>query len=164
MVAASVMFLLMLVTFVDVIFRYLLNAPIPGAKPFSPDSGDHWMLDLGDDQYTRGKPHPMIDPSVRDAALAEALESPGVGLVLLDLVIGYGAHADPAGYLATFLGQHRAANAPPIVASVTGTEADPQRRSAQVATLEAAGVRVAPSNADAAALALACLGLGPRGP
>ncbi len=143
------------------------NAPVPGARPYTADSGDtgdHWMLDLGDDQYTRGKPHPMIDPSVRDAALAEALEAPGVGLVLLDLVIGYGAHADPAGYLAAFLDQHRAAKGPPIVASVTGTEADPQTRSAQVAILEAAGVRVAPSNADAAALALACLGLGSKGP
>jgi len=139
------------------------NAPIPGARPFTAGATGHWMLDLGDDEFTRGKPHPMIDPSVRDAALAEALRAPGVGVVLLDLVIGFGAHADPAGYLAAFLAEHRAAEGPRIVASVTGTEADPQVRSAQVAILEAADVQVAPSNADAATLALACLGLASRG-
>ncbi len=112
------------------------------------------MIDLGADEYTRGRPHPMIDPSVRDRALQDALADENVAVVLLDLVLGFGAHGDPAGHLAQQL-EDRPAGGPVIVASVTGTEDDPQVRSAQVAKLEAAGVLVAPSNAQAAELALA---------
>jgi FdrA protein len=131
------------------------NAPIPGSKSLASAGTAHPMIDLGDDEYTRGRPHPMIDPTVRDDALARALDDPSTGVVLLDIVLGYGAHADPAGHLAEFLRKRRPENGPTIVASVTGTDDDPQPRSQQVATLEAVGVRVAPSNADAAALALA---------
>lgn len=137
------------------------NAPVPGALTLAGDDQPHQMIDLGADEYTRGRPHPMIDPSVRDAALAEALTAPSVGIVLLDLVIGHGAHRDPAGHLAQILAAHRSAGGPQIIASVTGTDDDPQGRSAQVAALRAAGIQVAPSNADAAALALACLGKAP---
>jgi hypothetical protein len=105
----------------------------------------------------------MIDPSVRDAAFAEAIRTPSVGLVLLDVVIGYGAHADPARHLADFLAANRLPDGPRVVASVTGTDGDPQGRAGQIATLNAAGVLVAPSNADAASLALACLGKVPGG-
>ena len=143
------------------------NAPVPGAIPLGSALGSeaaaHSLIDLGADEYTRGRPHPMIDPAVRDAALAEALRDPALGIVLLDLVIGYGAHGDPAGHIAGILAAERPAEGPLTIASVTGTEADPQGRAGQIATLEAAGVRVAPSNADAAALALACLGAGPPG-
>jgi hypothetical protein len=96
----------------------------------------------------------MIDPAVRDAPLAEALADPAVGLVLLDVVLGYGAHPDPAGHL---IGAIAGRDRPPIIASVTGTDADPQPRIDQVRRLEAAGVIVAASNADAAALAVATL-------
>ena len=61
------------------------------------------MIDLGDDAFTRGRPHPMFEPGVRDAPLAEALADPAVGVILLDVVLGYGGHADPAGHLAAFL-------------------------------------------------------------
>jgi succinyl-CoA synthetase alpha subunit len=133
------------------------NTPVPGfGRPTGGNEG-HLLIDLGDDEYTRGRPHPMIEPAVRDAPLRRALSNPTIGVILLDVVIGYGAHADPAGHLAGVLARPDGAR-PLIVASVTGTEGDPQRRSAQVARLEAAGVRVAPSNADAAAVALACLG------
>ena len=134
------------------------NAPVPGAVPLGSDDAAHDMIDLGADEYTRGRPHPMIDPAVRDAVLAEALRDRTLGVVLLDLVIGHGAHRDPAGHIARILAAERPAEGPLVVASVTGTEADPQGRAGQIATLEAAGVRVAPSNADAAAFALACLG------
>ena len=93
---------------------------------------------------------------MRDAPLAEALADPRVGLVLLDVVLGYGGHADPAGHLAAFLAGRKAR--PLIVASVTGTDADPQPRDAQVRTLAAAGVIVADSNAAAAQAAVAALG------
>jgi FdrA protein len=135
------------------------NAPVPGAlasEGAATPAGAHTLLDLGDDSFTAGRPHPMIDPSARDAPLAAALADPAVAVVLVDCLLGTGSHPDPAGHLARTLAGRPAAG-PRIVASVTGTEADPQRRSSQIATLEAAGVLVAPSNADAAELAIACL-------
>src|SRR5690606_28111994 len=117
------------------------------------------IIDLGADEYTRGRPHPMIDPSVRDAALQAALADPGVAAIIVDLVIGYGAHADPAGHLAEVVAG-RGADAPPVIGSVTGTERDPQVRSRQARRLEEAGVVVAPSNAHACELALAIVSNG----
>ena len=134
------------------------NAPIPGVPMLAEATSQHLMIDFGDDEYTSGRPHPMIDPTVRDGAILEALNDRAVGVVLVDMVIGYGAHGDPAGHLAGLLADHGADDRPVIIASVTGTDDDPQRRSAQAEMLEAAGVRVAPSNADAAALALAAIG------
>ena len=134
------------------------NAPVPGVSMLAEATSQHLMIDFGDDEYTGGRPHPMIDPTVRDGAILKALNDRGVGVVLVDLVIGYGAHGDPAGHLVGLLADHGADDRPVIIASVTGTDDDPQRRSAQTEMLEAAGVRVAPSNADAAALALAAIG------
>lgn len=135
------------------------NVPIPGATALSGSSHGHVLIDLGADEYTRGRPHPMIDPAVRDDVLRDALGDPQLGAILLDLVIGYGAHDDPAGELARTVAAHRG-EAPLLIASVTGTDGDPQGRGAQIAALEAAGVLVAPSNADAAELAVACLRAG----
>ena len=132
------------------------NAPVPGVPDLGDERVDHVVIDLGGDEYTRGKPHPMIDPSVRDEAISRAMSDPTVGIVLVDIVIGYGAHDDPAGHLVNSLPADRG-NAPVVIASVTGTEDDPQQRSTQMETLEQAGVIVAPSNADAAALVVACL-------
>jgi FdrA protein len=109
----------------------------------------HRFLDLGDDRYTRGRPHPMIEPEIRNDHLATALADPAVAVVLLDVVLGYGSHPDPAGVLL----EKRIAKT--VVASVIGTERDPQIRSQQVAKLRAAGVLVAPSNAHAAEWAAA---------
>jgi FdrA protein len=109
----------------------------------------HRFLDLGDDRYTRGRPHPMIEPEIRNDHLADALADPAVAVVLLDVVLGYGSHPDPAGVLL----EKRIAKT--VVASVIGTERDPQIRSQQVAKLRAAGVLVAPSNAHAAEWAAA---------
>ena len=106
-------------------------------------------VDLGDDRYTRGRPHPMIEPELRNEHIARAAADPAVGVLLFDVVLGYGAHADPAGVLiAALKGAQK-----PAIASVTGTEQDPQRWSLQVAALRAAGVHVTPSNAHAAVLA-----------
>jgi FdrA protein len=129
------------------------NVPVPGAAAVNGATAGHVMIDLGDDAYTRGRPHPMIEPAVRDAPLAAALADPAMGVILLDVVLGYGAHPDPAGHLAQALAGRRDGTL--IVASVTGTDADPQPRAAQVAKLVDAGVLVADSNADAAALAAA---------
>jgi succinyl-CoA synthetase alpha subunit len=132
------------------------NAPIPGVAQLGTDDRAHAMIDLGADEYTRGRPHPMIDPTVRDESLGAALDARDTGVVLLDVVLGFGAHHDPAGHLARILSDGPGGG-PVVVASVTGVEADPQVRSRQIATLEAAGVLVAPSNAQAAELALAHL-------
>ena len=129
------------------------NAPVHGALPSKPASG-HSFVDYGADEYTVGRPHPMIDPTVRDAALAQALEESGVAVVLVDIVIGFGAHEDPAGAAARVVGA-AGDQRPAVVASVIGTDFDPQHRASQVRKLEQAGILVAPSNARAAELALA---------
>ena len=136
------------------------NAPIRGVSQLTEVSNTHCMLDLGDDEYTQGKPHPMIDPSVRDDTIIRALRDEEVGVVLLDLVIGFGAHEDPAGHLAALLARERTTETPMLIASITGTDEDPQNRATQIRTLEACGVHVAPSNADAAALAVSCIQMG----
>jgi FdrA protein len=112
----------------------------------------HRFVDLGDDQYTRGRPHPMIDPELRNDHVARAMADAEVGAILVDLVLGYGSHADPAGVLL----QQKISK--PVIASVVGTENDPQVRSRQVARLREAGVRVAPSNAHAAEWAASIAG------
>jgi succinyl-CoA synthetase alpha subunit len=135
------------------------NVPVPGARMTDANGGQnsgHLMIDLGADEFTRGRPHPMIEPAVRDRPLADALADPGVGVILLDIVLGYGGHPDPAGHLANVLGERD--RGPLLLASVTGTDGDPQVRSAQVQKLTEAGVLVAESNADAAELAIKAIG------
>ena len=108
----------------------------------------HQFIDLGADEYTRGRPHPMIEPEIRNDHVRRALADPSVAVVLVDVVLGHGAHQNPAGVL---LGNDLKRKT--VVASVTGTDQDPQIWSRQVALLRAAGVLVAPSNAHAAELA-----------
>jgi len=122
----------------------------PGAAETS-----HVIWDLGDDAFTVGKPHPMIAPSQRDAEALRYAKDPTVGVVLVDCVLGYGAHPDPAGSLAdaarpAIEAAWKDRRHLLIVASVTGTDEDPQNLSRQAATLTEAGVLVAPSNAAAA--------------
>jgi FdrA protein len=108
----------------------------------------HQLIDLGADRYTRGRPHPMIAPELRNEHVAAAVADAGVGVILVDVVLGYGSHPDPAGVLVKNDFSRKV-----VIASVTGTDEDPQRWSRQVAILHAAGVVVAPSNAHAAELA-----------
>jgi FdrA protein len=126
------------------------NAAISGTIALDSDeaAGCDRIIDFGADEYTRSKPHPMIDSSLRDAAVGHAIADPDVAVVLMDFVIGQGAHSDPAGHFASLAGR-REQHAPAIVASVTGTEFDPQRRSVQARILRNAGILVAPSNAHA---------------
>ncbi len=132
------------------------NAPVPDARRSAGRAAGHLLLDLGADEYTQGRPHPMIDPEARNALLAEALADPRVAVVLLDVVIGYGAHGDPAGLVAGVMerAKHRRAL---VIASVTGTEADPQGYARQAARLRQAGVLVCGSNAEAASLAASAI-------
>jgi len=116
------------------------------------------MTDFGDDEYTRGRAHPMIDPGLRLDALAAAGTDPDVGVVLLDVVLGHGAHPDPAADLAPAI----AAAAVPVVVALVGTAADPQGLDRQAAALQAAGAHVFASNAAAARCAAALVGDGAR--
>jgi FdrA protein len=113
------------------------------------------VLDLGDDEFTVGRPHPMIDMRLRSKYIERAAADPSVGVLLLDVVLGYGSHPDPAGELAAALGE--ASEHMVVIASVCGTPADPQGLSEQVRQLRAAGVIVAPTNAQAARLATVVL-------
>lgn len=101
------------------------------------------IVDLGEEEFTRGRPHPMIDPTIRIERIRQV---PAEATLLLDVVLGEGSHPDPAGAL---LDAIRSRNGITI-ASVCGTELDPQPRDAQVAKLREAGVMVARSNAAAA--------------
>src|SRR2546425_537945 len=139
--------------------RSILESHLPDVAPGVTGGGAvHRVVDLGEDVFTLGRLHPMIDGTARREWIEKEGADPATAVLLLDVVLGYGAHPDPAGELLPAIrsarrradaeGRHVA-----VVASVCGTEADPQRRSAQVAALTAAGVIVMPSNAQAARLA-----------
>ena len=117
------------------------------------------VLDLGDDRFTSGRPHPMIDPTVRLQLLAEQAADPDVSVLLLDVVLGHGAEPDPAARLAPAIAaarQARSGGAPlHVVVSLCGTSGDPQDRERQATALVAAGATVYASNAQAAAAAAA---------
>jgi hypothetical protein len=130
------------------------------ALPDAWRSQGHCCVDLGEEEFTRGRPHPMIDMRLRqDRLLAEAGD-PEVAVLLLDVVLGYGAHDDPAGALsesiraaimkAAAAGRHLA-----VVAHVCGTVQDPQNLDEQELTLRQAGAMVLPTNAQAARVAAA---------
>lgn len=110
------------------------------------DVGGHRIIDMGDDFYTQGKPHPMIDPSTRNQTISALAKQTDISVLLVDVVIGFGAQADPATALAEEIKrvtQQRGASHPLVViATVTGTELDPQQRSQQITTLESAGIVV----------------------
>ena len=121
-------------------------------------SRQHTVIDLGDDLFTRGRPHPMIDHRLRNERLITEAADPEVAVILLDVVLGYGSHPDPAGEmvpvirkardLADKAGRHLA-----IVGFVCGTAADPQNLSRQETALREVGVILAESNAQAVRMA-----------
>jgi FdrA protein len=108
------------------------------------------FVDFGDDDYTQGRAHPMIDPSLRLEHLERAGADPDTGVVLLDVVLGHGAEPDPAAALAPVL----AALDVPVLVTVVATRPDPQGRDRQVAALVGAGAEVHLSNAGATRRAL----------
>ncbi len=111
----------------------------------------HEIIDFGDDVYTRGRAHPMIDPRIRNEKLLEVGRHPETAVILFDLVLGYGAHEDPAGSVVELIQTLKNEGRPvTMIASVCGTEGDPQGYSAHRKILEGAGVLVAASNAEAA--------------
>jgi len=134
------------------------SPPIEALRP-----EQHAIIDLGSDEFTQGRPHPMIDPTPRAERLMAESNNDQLAVVLLDVVLGTGSHADPAGAMvpsivhlkaqANARGQHVT-----VVTSVTGTEKDRQGLIGQIEKLERAGVVVFPSNIEAVRFAYAVLG------
>ncbi|HEY4371870.1 MAG TPA: acyl-CoA synthetase FdrA [Burkholderiales bacterium] len=123
-------------------------------------SQEHTVLDLGDDDFTIGRPHPMIDPSTRVARIVQEAADPETAVILLDIVLGYAGHMDPAGALVPTIRKAQfdaqaAGRRLLFVAFVCGTEEDPQVRSAQEAKLLEAGCILGRSSTEAARMAAA---------
>lgn len=148
-----------------------LLGPVRSNVPLDPEwaLGDdlraegHVMVDFGDDRLTRGRPHPMIDNTLRSDRIRAEGSDPSCGVLLLDVVLGHAAHPDPAHELAPAIRQARQAAADDgrdlaVVASLTGTSADPQGLERQAEALREAGASVHRSNADAARTAVALVG------
>src|SRR5213593_3362551 len=122
------------------------------------DAPPHRFVDFGGEEYTRGRPHPIIDPSQRNAAIVAAGDDADVSVLLLDLVLGDCAHADPAGALRPALAEARARRRGrdlAVVAHVVGTDEDPQGLERQEEELRKLGVIVCASNRIAAETARA---------
>ncbi len=114
---------------------------------------DGELVDFGEDEYTAGRAHPMIDPTLRLERLADVVADDATGVVLMDVVLGHGAEDDPAGSLAPAIDGVR----PAVVVTVVGTSHDPQGLDRQVDALAAAGAEVHLSNAGATRRAIEIL-------
>jgi FdrA protein len=134
------------------------EAGVIAAGALGPD--DYEMVDFGADDLTVGRAHPMIDPTLRLGALADAVADPATAVLLLDVVLGHGAQDDPAADLTPSIGAAHRAGVPVVVACV-GTAGDPQDLGAQADALAAAGAQVFASNAAAARHAVSLLQAGP---
>lgn len=114
----------------------------------------HTLIDMGDDQFTVGKPHPMIDQTERTARFLKEIEDPSTAVILLDFVLGYGSHDDPVSDMKeafeTWKSKDRYI---PLIAHVCGTPMDPQDLQGSINLLNALGVYTMPTNAQAAKLA-----------
>lgn len=120
-------------------------------------SKEHTCVDFGDDDFTKGRPHPMIDPSIRVEQLEVEAKDDNVAVILLDFVLGYGAHKDPVDEMSQAIKEAKSmqeskGNHLVVIASVCGTENDPQDLVESERRLREVGVIVMPSNAQAVRL------------
>lgn len=136
------------------------NVPLDKSRALADPrrSREHTLVDLGSDEFTVGRPHPMIDFASRAERLLAEADDPQTAVILLDVVLGYGSHADPAGALAPAVREARrrakaAGRALVFIGFVCGTEEDSQVLSRQQRALEAEGIAIAGSSAAAVALA-----------
>ncbi|HTO51337.1 MAG TPA: acyl-CoA synthetase FdrA [Burkholderiales bacterium] len=138
------------------------NAPVRHddelGDPFK--SRGHTVIDLGEDVFTRGRPHPMIDHRLRNERMVREAGDPEVAVILFDVVLGYGSHPDPAAEMVPAIVAARAAAAKrkrriAFVGAVCGTDTDPQGLARQEAALAKAGVILGSSNAEAVRIAAA---------
>lgn len=134
------------------------------ADGFMLNNEGHIVIDLGDDIYTQGKPHPMIDPAKRIECMQEAIEDESTGVILLDIVLGYGSHKDMAGALLPSIQilkekakeKNRKLH---FVATVCGTYQDYQGYEQTVKKLKDVGVYVCDTNKLAVHTALILIGM-----
>jgi succinyl-CoA synthetase alpha subunit len=110
------------------------------------------VVDLGEEEFTIGRAHPMIDPTIRKMRFVEEAQDPEVAVIIMDFMLGYGSHPDPAGAMLSAISEAKKIaekddRALPILAHVCGTEQDPQPLSEQVAKLRNAGIEVFATNA-----------------
>jgi FdrA protein len=136
------------------------NSPLKDNVPLDnpQQSAEHTRVDMGAEFFTDGRAHPMIDASLRRERILAEANDPSVAVLLLDFILGYNASTDPAGDLVNAIAEARArvharGNSLPVVASVCGTEGDPQSLKRQIQLLEQTGVLVMTSSAQAAELA-----------
>ena len=139
-------------------FRVLSDTSTAALEKVPADGKAHCCVDMGEDEFTQGIPHPMIDLSQRQQRMLKDLRDPTVKVLLLDVVLGYGTHPDPAPELVATIKEGRAGIAdggPVVIGHVCGAQGDPQSLEAQEAALRAGGVFTFPTNAQAARAALA---------
>jgi FdrA protein len=136
------------------------NVPLkPKLRLASPHhSKRHTCVDMGTEDFTRERPHPMIDLKLRSERLLQEAKESDVAVVLLDVVLGYGAHPDPAGELSETIEKAKKASDKngcylSVVASICGTPGDPQGLTGQEEKLRSTGTVVMPSNAQASRMA-----------
>jgi succinyl-CoA synthetase alpha subunit len=139
--------------FKDMLTGVYSNAPAGNAELLRSSlvSRKHTVIDLGEDEFTVGRPHPMIDYTLRNRRILEEAADSETAVILLDVVLGYGSHPDPGAELSGVIRQ--ASRTVSVVCSITGTNQDPQNRSRVEAELRRAGAIVMPSNAAACKLA-----------
>ena len=137
----------------DYLPRVWANAPLDKANriPNALASQEHTIIDLGEDEFTVGRLHPMMDNELRIRRLLQEAADPEVAVILLDVVLGYGSHLDPASELAPAIARAKATAEAAgrhleVAAVVTGTDEDPQNLDIQIAQLRAAGAWVDTSN------------------
>ncbi len=131
------------------------NTPVNDDWGLPAPAGSHQCLDLGEEEYTKGRPHPMIDARARVELLREHGDESDVAAIILDVVLGYGANPDPAGILAPECEAVMADGGPQVVAYVLGTDRDPQGYAAQRERLVRAGCIVTETAARASLVAAA---------
>ncbi len=133
------------------------NSPIRGMKKMADPykSEEHTLVDMGDELFTDGRLHPMIDSTLRRERILEEAQDPEMAILLLDFILGYNSSVGPVGDLIDAIKEAKE-NALsqggylPVIASVTGTDDDPQDMQTQIRVLEDSGVIVFPSSAHAA--------------
>ncbi len=133
------------------------NSPLDKSKKIGgfDSSREDTFIDMGSEEYVRGVPHPMIDFRFRKERIIKEAQDKSVGVILLDIILGYGANMDPASEVVESVSKARSINKSLVfISSIVGTESDPQGINKQVKTLTEAGIIVTPTSARAADIAL----------
>ena len=140
-----------------------LSVPLGKQAGYMLNTSGHTVVDLGDDAYTQGKPHPMIDPTKRVECMKEAAKDESTGVILFDIVLGYGSHEDMAGSLLPAIRELKEKAKEEnrdlyFVTTICGTRKDYQNYDKQKKIMEDAGVIVCESNKQAVETSLAFIG------